>query len=68
MINIKRYVSDNVVPGRTIITCPQCLEETSFYNWLQRDCEGCGFEWGNIYLLFGDVKVRRRYFTDGEIE
>ena len=66
MMQIKRETYNGAGTPKITITCPQCLKKTSFCNYIIRKCDDCGFKWGNIYLL-GDIKVRVRYFTDGEI-
>jgi uncharacterized protein (DUF983 family) len=53
---------------RTFVTCPQCEFEDFFHNFINRSCDDCGFEWGNIHALMEDIRVRGYYFEHGEID
>jgi hypothetical protein len=69
MIRIRletRASSFNGTP-KNFITCPQCLKEDWFYNYLIRSCLNCSFFWGNTMLLLDDVNARVAYFKEGEI-
>ena len=48
------------------ITCPQCLYEDWFYNYVPRTCR-CGFVIGNVVALMNNVKVRTNFHMTGEI-
>jgi uncharacterized protein (DUF983 family) len=53
---------------KTFVTCPQCCQEDFFYNFIHRACEGCGFPWGNVIALMEDIRVRKYYHKEGEID
>ena len=53
---------------KTFVTCPQCGVEDFFYNFIHRTCEACGFPWGNVLALMQEIRVRKYYHREGEID
>lgn len=69
MIHVSVQASRNARrQPKTHITCPQCNAVDFFHNFVARTCNDCGFPWGNIKALMDDVRVRKYYYKEGEID
>ena len=68
MLEISVEVKSDHKQLKTFVTCPQCCKEDFFYNFIARTCEGCGFPWGNVIALMNDIRVRKYYHKEGEID
>jgi ribosomal protein L37E len=68
MLEVSVEVNSDMKQKKTFVTCPQCCSEDFFYNFIHRTCESCGFPWGNIFALINDIRVRKYYYKEGEID
>lgn len=68
MIKVSIETRGDASQPKTFVTCPQCEMEDFFYNFINRECAGCGFPWGNVIALINDQRVRKYYFKEGEID
>jgi hypothetical protein len=69
MIRISSEVKASSFGGtvKNFITCPQCLKQDWFYQYILRTCSSCSFNWGNVMLLMDDINARKQFYKEGEI-